>query len=128
MKDEWIDEVCSCTKEAIGCTLDLDKDCIKADIEIDPDDEGHVEMTVEYHSKDWPVSAVFGEGQETEFSLEERLMEIVGNDVDDVLWRYGMECSNVDVNVSSMFDFVVAMQCERTGTDRRAEADSTDLF
>lgn len=128
MNEEELEDLSVDVKEWFQDQVEIDCDCMKVESEVDKDDESHVVMTVDYHSKEWAVANPYGVMFETETSLEEYLKEKIAADINDTLSQYDIEYSNMEVTVSSMFDFTVTIEGKYSPKEESDETDSSDLF
>lgn len=128
MNDEELEDLSIEVKEWFQDQLELDCDCMNVESEMDKDDEGKVIISVAYHSKEWAVANPDGVKFETETSLEEYLKEKIVSDLGDTLSQYDVEYSNLDVSVTSMFDFTATIDGKYSPKEESDEMDSSDLF
>lgn len=129
MEEEELKDLSCDVKEWFLDQIEIDCDCMNVESETEGDDSyPNVVITVGYHSKEWSVSSPDGKVFETETSLEECLKEKIVSDIDDVLNQYDVEYSNVDVSVTSMFDFSVTIEGKYVPKEESDEMDSSDLY
>lgn len=129
MEEEELKDLSCDVKEWFLDQIEIDCDCMNVESETEGDDSyPNVVITVGYHSKEWSVSSPDGKVFETETSLEECLKEKIVSDIDDVLNQYDVEYSNVDVNVTSMFDFSVTIEGKYVPKEESDGMDSSDLY
>ena len=128
MNDEELKDLSVDVKEWFQDQVELDCDCMNVESEAEGDDDSDVVITVGYHSKEWSVANPDGKMFETETALEEYLKEKIGSDLEDVLNQYDVEYSNVDVRVTSMFDFTAIIEGKYAPTEESDETDSSDLY
>lgn len=129
MEEEELKDLSCDVKEWFLDQIEIDCDCMNVESETEGDDSyPNVVITVGYHSKEWSVSSHDGKVFETETSLEECLKEKIVSDIDDVLNQYDVEYSNVDVSVTSMFDFSVTIEGKYVPKEESDGMDSSDLY
>lgn len=129
MEEEELKDLSCDVKEWFLDQIEIDCDCMNVESETEGDDSyPNVVITVGYHSKEWSVSSPDGKVFETETSLEECLKEKIVSDIDDVLNQYDVEYSNVDVSVTSMFDFSVTIEGKYVPKEESDGMDSSDLY
>lgn len=128
MNDEELEDLSIEVKEWFQDQVELDCDCMNVESEVDKEDESKVSITVGYHSKEWAVANPDGVKFETETSLEEYLKEKIAADLGDTLSQYDVEYSNMEVTVTSMFDFTVTIEGKYEPKEESDETDSSDLF
>lgn len=129
MEEEELKDLSCDVKEWFLDQIEIDCDCMNVESETEGDDSyPNVVITVGYHSKEWSVSSPDGKVFETETSLEECLKEKIVSDIDYVLNQYDVEYSNVDVSVTSMFDFSVTIEGKYVPKEESDGMDSSDLY
>lgn len=128
MNDEELKDLSVDVKEWFQDQVELDCDCMNVESETEGDDDSDVVITVGYHSKEWSVANPDGKIFETENALEEYLKEKIGSDLEDVLNQYDVEYSNVDVSVTTMFDFTATIEGKYAPKEDSDETDSSDLY
>lgn len=128
MNDEELEDLSVEVKEWFQDQVELDCDCMKVESEVDKEDESKIVIKVDYHSKEWSVANPDGVMFENETSLDEYLKDKIAADINDTLSQYDVEYSNVEVTVSSMFDFTVTIEGKYAPKEESDETDSSDLF
>ena len=128
MNDEELKDLSVDVKEWFQDQVELDCDCMNVESETEGDDDSDVVITVGYHAKEWSVANPDGKMFETETALEEYLKEKIGSDLEDVLNQYDVDYSNVDVSVTSMFDFGITIEGKYVPKEETDETDSSDLY
>lgn len=128
MEEEELKDLSCDVKEWFLDQIEIDCDCMNVESETEGDDDSNVVVTVGYHSNEWSVATSDGKGFETETSLEEYLKGKIVSDIEDVLNQYDVEYSNVDVSVTSMFDFSVTIEGKCVPTEESDGMDSSDLY
>jgi hypothetical protein len=128
MEEEELKDLGIDVKEWFLDQVELDCDCMNVESEAEGDDDSEVFITLGYHTKDWSVADPDGKVFETETALEEYLKEKIVTEIEVVLSRYDVEYSDVDVTVTSMFDFSVTIEGKYVPKEDTDEVDSSDMY